>query len=121
MATTGLVVPWWVVAGVGTAMVVWVAVTTVGPAARWHVPGAAAAGALTYRPRDAAQGPPMTDRFRLTIAQLNATVGDLEGNAARAREAGALVADICTPMLKAGRRVLVQPFEAVRERVKAAA
>lgn len=48
MATTGLVVPWWVVAGVGTAMVVWVAVATVGPAARWHVPGAAAAGALTY-------------------------------------------------------------------------
>lgn len=30
---------------------------------------------------------PMTDRFRLTIGQLNATVGDLEGNAARAREA----------------------------------
>ncbi|MDO5370852.1 NAD+ synthase [Paracoccus sp. (in: a-proteobacteria)] len=29
----------------------------------------------------------MTDRFRLTIAQLNATVGDLEGNAAKARAA----------------------------------
>jgi len=29
----------------------------------------------------------MTDRFRLTIAQLNACVGDLAGNAARAREA----------------------------------
>ena len=29
----------------------------------------------------------MTDRFRLTIAQLNATVGDLAGNAARARAA----------------------------------
>ncbi|MFK7938621.1 MAG: NAD+ synthase [Roseovarius sp.] len=29
----------------------------------------------------------MTDRFRLTLAQLNATVGDLAGNAARAREA----------------------------------
>ena len=29
----------------------------------------------------------MTDRFRLTIAQLNATVGDLTGNAARARAA----------------------------------
>ncbi|MDO5647714.1 NAD+ synthase [Paracoccus sp. (in: a-proteobacteria)] len=29
----------------------------------------------------------MTDRFRLTIAQLNATVGDLPGNAARARDA----------------------------------
>lgn len=29
----------------------------------------------------------MTDRFRLTIGQLNATVGDLQGNAARAREA----------------------------------
>ncbi|KAA9008258.1 NAD+ synthase [Histidinibacterium aquaticum] len=29
----------------------------------------------------------MTDRFRLTLAQLNATVGDVSGNAARAREA----------------------------------
>ncbi|MDO6585672.1 NAD+ synthase [Salipiger sp. 1_MG-2023] len=29
----------------------------------------------------------MADRFRLTIAQLNPTVGDLAGNAARAREA----------------------------------
>jgi NAD+ synthase len=29
----------------------------------------------------------MTDRFRLTLAQLNATVGDLAGNAAKAREA----------------------------------
>ncbi len=29
----------------------------------------------------------MTDRFRLTLAQLNATVGDLDGNAARARDA----------------------------------
>ena len=29
----------------------------------------------------------MTDRFRLTIAQLNATVGNLAGNAARARAA----------------------------------
>lgn len=29
----------------------------------------------------------MTDRFRLTIGQLNATVGDLQGNAARARDA----------------------------------
>lgn len=29
----------------------------------------------------------MTDRFRLTIGQLNATVGDLPGNAAKAREA----------------------------------
>ncbi|MFV0384324.1 NAD+ synthase [Paracoccus sp. (in: a-proteobacteria)] len=29
----------------------------------------------------------MTDRFRLTIGQLNATVGDLAGNAAKAREA----------------------------------
>lgn len=29
----------------------------------------------------------MSDRFRLTIGQLNATVGDLPGNAARAREA----------------------------------
>lgn len=29
----------------------------------------------------------MTDRFRLTVAQLDATVGDLPGNAARAREA----------------------------------
>ena len=31
----------------------------------------------------------MTDRFRLTIAQLNATVGDLTGNAAKARAAWA--------------------------------
>ncbi len=29
----------------------------------------------------------MTDRFRLTIAQLNPTVGDIEGNAAKARAA----------------------------------
>ena len=29
----------------------------------------------------------MTDRFRLTMAQLNATVGDLPGNAGKAREA----------------------------------
>ncbi len=29
----------------------------------------------------------MTDRFRLTMAQLNATVGDLPGNAAKARDA----------------------------------
>ena len=29
----------------------------------------------------------MTDRFRLTIGQLNATVGDLSGNARKAREA----------------------------------
>ncbi|MBK4217740.1 NAD+ synthase [Paracoccus caeni] len=29
----------------------------------------------------------MTDRFRLTIGQLNATVGDLPGNAAKARQA----------------------------------
>ena len=29
----------------------------------------------------------MTDRFRLTLAQLNATVGDLEGNARRAKDA----------------------------------
>ena len=27
----------------------------------------------------------MTDRFRLTMGQLNATVGDLAGNAAKAR------------------------------------
>ena len=31
----------------------------------------------------------MTDRFRLTIGQLNATVGDLRGNAAKARDAHA--------------------------------
>ena len=29
----------------------------------------------------------MPDRFRLTLAQLNATVGDIEGNAAKARDA----------------------------------
>ena len=29
----------------------------------------------------------MTDRFRITLAQLNATVGDLDGNAALARKA----------------------------------
>lgn len=48
LETTGLDVPTWVVAGVVTAMVAWVAFATVGPAARWRVPGAAAAGALTY-------------------------------------------------------------------------
>ena len=31
----------------------------------------------------------MTDRFRITLAQLNPTVGDIEGNAAKAREAWA--------------------------------
>ncbi len=34
-----------------------------------------------------ARGHAMTDRFRLTIGQLNATVGDLPGNAAKARDA----------------------------------
>ena len=34
----------------------------------------------------------MTDRFRLTIAQLNPTVGDLAGNAAQARDAWAEIA-----------------------------
>ena len=29
----------------------------------------------------------MADRFRLTLAQLNPTVGDIEGNAAKARAA----------------------------------
>ena len=29
----------------------------------------------------------MTDRFRITLAQLNPVVGDIAGNAARAREA----------------------------------
>ncbi|MEL7205137.1 MAG: nitrilase-related carbon-nitrogen hydrolase, partial [Pseudomonadota bacterium] len=29
----------------------------------------------------------MTDRFRITLAQLNATVGDIAGNAALARSA----------------------------------
>ena len=29
----------------------------------------------------------MADRFRITLAQLNPTVGDLQGNAAKAREA----------------------------------
>lgn len=48
LTTTGLAVPSWVVAGVVAAMVVWVALATVGPPARWHVPGAATAGALTY-------------------------------------------------------------------------
>lgn len=31
----------------------------------------------------------MTDRFRITLAQLNPTVGDIEGNAAKARDAWA--------------------------------
>ena len=29
----------------------------------------------------------MSDRFRLTLAQLNATVGDIDGNAEKARQA----------------------------------
>ena len=29
----------------------------------------------------------MTDQFRITIAQLNPTVGDLQGNAAKAKQA----------------------------------
>ena len=43
--------------------------------------------AILY-PRGHTTGVPvMTDRFRLTIGQLNATVGDLDGNAGRARDA----------------------------------
>jgi len=30
------------------------------------------------------KGHPMTDRFRLSMAQLNPTVGDIDGNAAKA-------------------------------------
>ena len=41
----------------------------------------------------------MTDRFRLTIGQLNATVGDLDGNAARARDAWEQARDAGADML----------------------
>ncbi|MDO5613650.1 MAG: NAD+ synthase [Paracoccus sp. (in: a-proteobacteria)] len=41
----------------------------------------------------------MTDRFRLSIAQLNATVGDLSGNAARARAAWAAARDAGADMV----------------------
>lgn len=41
----------------------------------------------------------MTDRFRLTIGQLNATVGDLTGNAAKARQAWAAAKDAGADML----------------------
>ncbi|RMC36641.1 NAD+ synthase [Paracoccus alkanivorans] len=41
----------------------------------------------------------MTDRFRLTIGQLNATVGDLPGNAAKAREAWATAKEAGADML----------------------
>lgn len=41
----------------------------------------------------------MTDRFRLTIGQLNATVGDLPGNAAKAREAWARAKEAGADML----------------------
>ncbi len=41
----------------------------------------------------------MTDRFRLTIGQLNATVGDLHGNATLARDAWAQARDAGAQML----------------------
>ncbi|MDO5633073.1 MAG: NAD+ synthase [Paracoccus sp. (in: a-proteobacteria)] len=41
----------------------------------------------------------MTDRFRLSIAQLNATVGDLTGNAAKARAAWAAARDAGADMV----------------------
>ncbi len=41
----------------------------------------------------------MTNRFRLTMAQLNATVGDLDGNAAKAREAWATAREAGADML----------------------
>ncbi|WP_324753811.1 NAD+ synthase [Roseovarius sp. Pro17] len=41
----------------------------------------------------------MSDRFRLTLAQLNATVGDLEGNAALARDAWASAKDAGADMV----------------------
>ena len=41
----------------------------------------------------------MTDRFRLTMAQLNATVGDLDGNCAKARAAHAAARDAGADML----------------------
>ncbi|MFC0199845.1 NAD+ synthase [Paracoccus rhizosphaerae] len=41
----------------------------------------------------------MTDRFRLTIGQLNATVGDLAGNAAKARDAWEQARDAGADML----------------------
>ncbi len=48
LETTGLDVSVPLVAGVVLAMVAWVAVTVLSPAARWRIPGAKAAGALTY-------------------------------------------------------------------------
>ncbi|TDL75983.1 NAD+ synthase [Palleronia sediminis] len=41
----------------------------------------------------------MTDRFRLTVAQSNPTVGDLEGNAAKARDAWAAARDAGADMV----------------------
>ncbi|WP_101065874.1 NAD+ synthase [Roseovarius salinarum] len=41
----------------------------------------------------------MADGFRLTLAQLNATVGDLDGNAARAREAWGAARDAGADMV----------------------
>jgi len=41
----------------------------------------------------------MTDRFRLSLAQLNPTVGDLEGNAARAYAAWAMAKDAGADMV----------------------
>ncbi|VDS06986.1 Glutamine-dependent NAD(+) synthetase [Paracoccus haematequi] len=41
----------------------------------------------------------MTNRFRLTIGQLNATVGDLDGNAAKARDAWQAARDAGADML----------------------
>lgn len=55
--------------------------------------------AILY-PRGHTTGVPvMTDRFRLTIGQLNATVGDLDGNAARARDAWEQARDAGADML----------------------
>ena len=44
-------------------------------------------GDLLNQAQDKMKGTRMADRFRLTLAQLNATVGDLAGNSARARTA----------------------------------
>lgn len=48
LETTGLAVPVGVVAAVVLGMLAWVAAIVLTPAARWRVPGAKTAGALTY-------------------------------------------------------------------------
>ena len=47
----------------------------------------------------------MTNRFRLTIGQLNPTVGDLPGNAAKAREAWAAAGHEREPRVSVSRSI----------------